>query len=122
MDNQYTFTDLQPNVFPSNLDITHAITFGTAYSLKNLKISASFNWHSGKPSTSPVIGDEILNNEINYTTSNSSRLQNYMRIDLSALSICLWILCSPLTYLYNRGSHEVPERFFRLRLNPIRHQ
>jgi len=84
MDNQYTFTDLQPNVFPSNLDITHAITFGTAYSLKNLKISASFNWHSGKPSTSPVIGDEILNNEINYTTSNSSRLQNYMRIDLSA--------------------------------------
>ncbi len=84
MDNQYKFSDLQPNAFPSNLDITHAITLGTAYSLKNLKIAAGFNWHSGKPSTSPVIGDEISNNEINYTTPNSSRLQNYMRMDLSA--------------------------------------
>ncbi|MDP2687321.1 MAG: TonB-dependent receptor [Aequorivita sp.] len=85
MDNQYTFTDLQPNAFPSNLDIKHAITLGTAYSLKNLKIAAGFNWHSGKPSTSPVNGNEIMNNEINYAAPNSSQLQNYMRMDVSAL-------------------------------------
>ncbi len=84
MDNQYKFYDLQPSAFPSNLDITHAIAFGTAYSLKNLKIAAGFNWHSGKPSTSTVIGDEISNNVINYRTPNSSRLPNYMRMDLSA--------------------------------------
>src|SRR5690606_14937697 len=85
MDNQYTFKDLQPNAFPSNLDIKHAITFGAAYSIKNLKIAAGLNWHSGKPSTSPIIGNEIFNDEINYSAPNSSRLSDYMRIDVSAL-------------------------------------
>lgn len=84
MDNQYKFIDLQPNTFPSNLDIKHAITLGAAYSLKNLKIAAGFNWRSGKPNTSPVIGNEITNNEINYTTANSSLLKNYIRMDISA--------------------------------------
>ena len=84
MDNQYTFKNLQPNAFPSNLDIKHAITFGSAYSIKNLKIAAGLNWHSGKPSTSPIIGNEIFNDEINYSAPNSSRLSDYMRIDISA--------------------------------------
>ena len=85
MDNQYTFKDLRPNPFPSNLDIKHAITLGSAYSIKNLKIAAGFNWHAGKPTTSPQIGYEILNDEINYSAPNSMRLQNYMRFDISAL-------------------------------------
>src|SRR5690606_29002349 len=84
MDNQYTFIILQPDPFPSNLDIKHAITFGSAYSIKNLKIAAGLNWHSGKPSTSPINGNEILNNKINYSAPNSSRLSDYMRIDISA--------------------------------------
>jgi hypothetical protein len=50
-----------------------------------LKIAAGFNWHAGKPITSPVIGNEILNDEINYSAPNSSWLQDYMRIDVSAL-------------------------------------
>jgi len=60
------------------------ITLGATYSLKNLKIAAGFNWHSGKPNTSPIISNEILNNEINYTTPNSSLLQNYIRVDVYA--------------------------------------
>ena len=83
MDNQYTFTDLQVNAFASNLDITHAIAFGTAYASKNLKIAAGFNWHSGKPSTSPIIGNEISNDAINYSAPNSSSLQDYLRMDIS---------------------------------------
>lgn len=84
MENQYKFSGLQLNAFPSNLDITHAIALGTTYSLKNLKIAAGFNWHTGKPSTSPLINNEISNDAINYAAPNSSRLQNYLRMDISA--------------------------------------
>ncbi len=85
MDNKYTFKDLQAHAFPSNLDVRHAITLGSAYSLKNLKIAAGFNWHTGKPSTAPISGNEILNGEINYNLPNSSNLKDYMRIDISAV-------------------------------------
>ena len=85
MDNQYTFASLQANAFPSNLDVRHAITFGTAYTSKKLKVAAGFNWHSGKPNTVPISGNEILNGEINYNLPNSSNLKDYLRIDISAL-------------------------------------
>jgi len=83
-DNEYTFKELQALKFPNNLDVTHAITFGSSFTTNNFKISAGFNWHSGKPTTLPVIGNEIVNNQINYQDSNSSRLKEYLRIDASA--------------------------------------
>src|SRR5690606_34746020 len=51
MDNMYEFPDLAEPQFPSNYDITHAVTFGTSYSTKKLKVSAGLSWHTGKPIT-----------------------------------------------------------------------
>lgn len=85
MDNQYTFETLPEVTFPSNLDITHAITFGTTYVYRGLRVSGGFNWHSGRPTTLPTgqvleEGDVIV-----YNPSNSTRLQEYFRVDGSAL-------------------------------------
>src|SRR5690606_20487008 len=85
MDNQYTFQDLRPKNFPSNLNIAHAAKLGMAYTTTKLKISTGFNWHTGKPSTPPVFGNEIVGNTINHAPPNSARLPNYMRVDVSAL-------------------------------------
>lgn len=81
----YSFNDLPESRFPSNFDITHAITLGTSYTSERLKISAGLNWNSGRPTTKPVNGSEIINNEINYDATNSSELKNYFRVDVSAL-------------------------------------
>lgn len=85
MNNEYTFNDLPEQHFPSNLDITQAVTFGSTYRYKGLKISAGFNWHTGKPTTRPVLGSEIENEEINYSSTNTGRLDDYLRVDASAL-------------------------------------
>ncbi|MEN3324350.1 TonB-dependent receptor [Mariniflexile soesokkakense] len=85
MHNNYRFKDLQSNYFPSNYNIKHAATLGVSYSLANLKLSAGFNWHSGKPTTLPVSGNEIVNGEVNYEAVNISNLEDYLRLDMSAL-------------------------------------
>ena len=85
MNNEYTFNALPEQNFPSNLDITQAVTFGITYKYKGLKVSAGINWHTGKPTTRPVMGNEIVNEEINYSPTNSSRLDDYLRVDASAL-------------------------------------
>ena len=85
MDNVYTFDNLPETSFPSNLDITQAITFGTTYKYKGLKISAGLNWHTGRPTTRPVAGQEIVDGAINYASTNASRLTDYLRVDASAL-------------------------------------
>lgn len=84
-DNQYTFKDLQENDFPNNIDISHSITFGSSYTTNDFKVSAGLNYHTGKPTTKPVFGDEIGDdNTINYQAANSSNLEDYLRIDVSA--------------------------------------
>ena len=85
MNNSYIFKSLPEYSFPSNFDITHALTLGTNYTSKRLKLSAGLNWNSGKPKTSPVFGNAVTNNEINYNATNSEQLQDYLRVDLSAL-------------------------------------
>tara|TARA_R110002033_G_scaffold57314_3_gene106412 strand:+ start:13992 stop:16286 length:2295 start_codon:yes stop_codon:yes gene_type:complete len=85
MDNDYTFNSLPENNFPNNFDVTHAVTFGTNYTADHLKISAGFNWNSGRPKTNPVTGNEIIDNAINYEATNTSQLQEYFRVDVSAL-------------------------------------
>ena len=81
----YEFNSLSEQSFPNNFDITQSITFGTAYNFKHLKLSAGLNWHSGRPTTFPVSGNEIMNNQINYSTTNSSNLGRYLRMDISAI-------------------------------------
>ena len=84
VDNNYEFDDLTDARFSSNFDITHSISFAATYSVKNFNISAGMNWHSGKPTTKPVEGNEISNEEINYQAANSKRLDDYMRVDIAA--------------------------------------
>ena len=83
-DNTYTFKELEDVEFPNNLDIRHAISLASSYTLKNFKISSGLNWHSGKPTTKPIFNDAIEDERINYEPANSSRLNDYMRIDISA--------------------------------------
>jgi hypothetical protein len=85
MNNNYNFKSLPENTFPSNFDITHAITFGTNYTLNHLKVSAGLNWHSGRPLTRPVVGNEIVDGDINYSATNATQLEDYLRVDVSAM-------------------------------------
>jgi hypothetical protein len=81
----YIFKSLPEYNFPSNYNINHAITLGTTYTHKNLKVSAGLNWFSGNPTTSPVVGNEIVNGEINFGASNNDELNEYFKVDISAL-------------------------------------
>ncbi len=84
VDNEYTFDEFTEVNFPNNLDITHSLSLAANYSLKKFKVSGGLNWHSGKPTTKPVLGNEIVDGELNYGAANSSRLEDYMRVDVSA--------------------------------------
>jgi len=84
-DNNYVFNELDNPNFPSNFDITHTVSFATGYNFNKLKLSTGANWRSGKPTTRPVVGNEVINNTINYQEANSSNLNAYMRIDASAI-------------------------------------
>ncbi|WP_299120858.1 TonB-dependent receptor plug domain-containing protein [uncultured Winogradskyella sp.] len=85
MSNNYSFESLPEQIFPSNFDITHALTFGTNYTSEHLKLSLGLNWNSGRPQTSPQSGNEIINGNINYNATNAEQLQDYFRVDVSAL-------------------------------------
>ncbi|WP_168800743.1 TonB-dependent receptor plug domain-containing protein [Psychroserpens sp. NJDZ02] len=83
--NNYTFSDLNNSAaFPSNFDIAHQINFGSTYNWQQLKLAFGVNWHSGKPFTQPDSTNPNTGNTINYQAPNSSRLQAYLRADLSA--------------------------------------
>ncbi len=83
--NEYTFESFDERKFPNNIEIKHSLTLGTSYGYKDFKISSGLNWNSGLPTTRPVPEIPInSNNEINYQWANSNRLDEYLRIDLSA--------------------------------------
>ncbi|WP_046758233.1 MULTISPECIES: TonB-dependent receptor [Kordia] len=84
MNNEYTFKSLEANPFASNYDITHSVTSGITYSYNSLKLGLGLNWRTGKPITMPIVGNEISNGEINYEQVNTSRLEDYLRLDFSA--------------------------------------
>ncbi|GGG06625.1 TonB-dependent receptor [Dokdonia pacifica] len=85
IDNTYTFNELPEIQFPSNFDITHALTFGTSYNYKNLKVALGLNWRTGRPTTLPVEGIEVVNDAVNYEDVNTSNLDDYLRADFSAM-------------------------------------
>ena len=85
MENTYEFSSLEERSFPSNFNIIHAVTLGSAYTTKKLKLSAGFNWHSGNPTTNLVSGNEIIDGTLNFAETNRSNLRDYMRLDISAV-------------------------------------
>ncbi|WP_299115783.1 TonB-dependent receptor [uncultured Winogradskyella sp.] len=85
MDNTYTFDALEDVEFPSNFDITHSFTLGTTFSNKSWNISAGLNYRTGNPTTIPLVGNEINDDDVNFDEGNSQRLIDYMRVDASAI-------------------------------------
>ncbi|MEY8862798.1 TonB-dependent receptor plug domain-containing protein [Tenacibaculum singaporense] len=83
--NTYSFDNLVEKKFPSNFDITHTVTLGSTYSNEYFNISLGLNYTSGKPTTQPIFGNEITNDKINFDTANSSKIDNYLRADASAM-------------------------------------
>jgi hypothetical protein len=82
--NDYTFDNLNnAKSFRNNLDIRHAVTFASTYSINNLNVALGFNWHSGKPTTLPSNIQNTNNNTIEYQSPNSDNLGNYFRTDIS---------------------------------------
>ncbi|GAA4271274.1 TonB-dependent receptor plug domain-containing protein [Aquimarina gracilis] len=84
-ENNYTFNNLSERDFPNNIDIRHNLNLAFSYSKNNFKFSTGINWHSGKPTTRPIAGNEISDNlTINYLPPNSDTLEDYFRWDASA--------------------------------------
>ncbi len=82
--NNYTFTDFSDDKFPNNIDVRHSLALGASYTINNFKISAGLNRNSGLPTTRPIAGNPISGSEINFEKINSSRLDDYFRLDISA--------------------------------------
>jgi len=82
--NEYTFETFKERNFPNNVETRHSITFGSAYSFNDVKVSTGLSWNSGLPTTRPIPENPIIGDQINYQDSNSSRLDKYFRLDISA--------------------------------------
>lgn len=85
MDNKYTFSDTEEGSFRSNFDIRQSVKLGSAYRIGNYKIAAGINWHAGKPTTRLIQGQEITEGSLNFDAVNEDQLNDYVRIDISAL-------------------------------------
>ena len=82
-DIKYKFSALQEDSFTNNFNINHSFDFGVAYTYESFKIASGLKWHSGKATTNPVLGNEVINDIINYEPANSSNLPYYFRWDIS---------------------------------------
>ena len=85
INNSYTFETLEDMEFPSNFDITHAVTIGTTFSNASWDISAGLNYRTGTPTSIPINGNKILDDDVNFDKANNERLVDYLRIDASAI-------------------------------------
>ncbi|WP_157943802.1 MULTISPECIES: carboxypeptidase-like regulatory domain-containing protein [Arenibacter] len=85
LSSDYTFETLSDTSFPNNLEVVNSITLGSTYSSSHFLFSAGLNLRTGKPITRPVPSDEIIGGVINYGPVNEERLEDYMRVDVSAL-------------------------------------
>ena len=82
-ENDYEFESLDPSEFPNNIDIRHTLNYGINYNHNGFKIAAGFNWHSGRPITNLVAGNEIVDGDLNFAAPNQDNLDDYIRVDIS---------------------------------------
>ncbi|MCK0130403.1 TonB-dependent receptor [Flavobacteriaceae bacterium F08102] len=122
-DNTYTFDEFNPSQFPNNVDITHAVTFGSTFSTANFKISAGLNYYTGKPTTLPVKNQVVEEESIQYEPTNSSRLEDYLRVDVSAIyqfKIANGIHLKTGASLWNAFNHKnIISQFYRVQEGQI---
>jgi hypothetical protein len=88
MKNDYSFSELVPSSFPNNIDVRHSATIAGSYTHKRFKLALGVDWHTGKPYTIPLEGEEIVTigpfSFIQYDSPNSERLKDYFRTNISA--------------------------------------
>jgi hypothetical protein len=82
--NDYHFREFTPSTFPNNLDIRHILSLGASYNIKNLELSGGLNYRTGRPYTRLVKETGNNKKEIAYETPNHSRMEDFMRLDVSA--------------------------------------
>ncbi|WP_411768582.1 TonB-dependent receptor plug domain-containing protein [Winogradskyella sp. A3E31] len=83
--NDYEFENFnQGQSFANNLDITHVVNTSLSYNLKNFRVAAGLNWHSGRPYTTPLQNQDPDTRGIEYASPNNQRLEDYLRLDVSA--------------------------------------
>lgn len=86
LSSDYSFETLADTNFSNNLEVVQSASFGVAYTTPHFLFSSGLNWRSGKPMTRPVAGNEVLEDgTINYGPINEERLDDYMRVDVSAI-------------------------------------
>ncbi len=85
LSSEYTFGAPLDVSFPNNLEILNSATLGATYSTNRFLFAAGLNWHSGRPITRPVLGNEMIGNAINFGPANVEHLDDYLRVDVSAL-------------------------------------
>lgn len=81
--NQYYFKEFTISTFPNNYDIRHSLLFGGSYSLGSFEFSTGLKYKTGRPYTKPV-QENSRGQEIIYEEPNSSRLNDFIRFDISA--------------------------------------
>ncbi|NMH29416.1 TonB-dependent receptor plug domain-containing protein [Flavobacterium silvaticum] len=84
--NDYTFKTYNPQQFPNNFHLANAATCAGIYESKQFKVALGAKWFTGKPQTYPI-GESTDNGTILYELPNSSRLQSYFQMNLSATHI-----------------------------------
>ncbi|MDY7394717.1 TonB-dependent receptor plug domain-containing protein [Aureibaculum sp. 2210JD6-5] len=121
--NTYTFDEFSPSQFPNNVDITHAVTLGSTFSTTSFKFSAGLNYYTGKPTTRPIENQTVEENTIQYEATNSSRLEDYLRLDASAgykFKITSGIRAKVGVSIWNvLNQDNVISNFYRVRDNQI---
>ncbi|MAU25917.1 MAG: TonB-dependent receptor [Muricauda sp.] len=85
LNSTYNFEELPEVEFRSNFDTTHSLTSGITFSTSKLNLALGANWRTGKPFTPTADGNEIVDGGINYGAANSDELDDYLRLDFSAI-------------------------------------
>ncbi len=84
--NNYSFDNLNNGEkFPNNVDVRHKITLATTYNLNSFKMAFGLNYHSGKPTTKPLVSQPSSSPFISYDSPNNERIPDYLRTDISTI-------------------------------------
>jgi hypothetical protein len=83
LESNYYFHKIKEINFASNYDITHSFTLGGTYVYNSILFSTGLNWRTGRPFTSTVTNNEIVDGNINYAGTNEVRQSDYLRLDIS---------------------------------------
>ena len=122
-DNTYEFDTFDPVFFTNNFERTHQVSAGISFTQKNYLLSIGGNYFSGRPVTPINESDPVsITNTINYLHPNSSHLNNYWRIDLTAAyrnQFENWRIKTGIGILNLTDHQVISERFYRLQNNEI---